>query len=158
MGYESWFELVSPKDPAAGASVVHAVPGETFERPVSFRYKLVTSAAVGSRFPAMSFLDGDGNIIIHVETNVAVAASSTAIMNFFTNAGSTLFVSTGDNFAPLPDIMLPPGFKVRGDVTQMLAGDQISLTKLYVRRYPSAEWASSPGSSPYSPEVELERG
>lgn len=158
MGYDDWYQLVTVPDPAAGASVIHKVPGETFERPVTFRYKFVASAVVGSRFPAMSILDGDGNIIIHVESNVAVGASSTSFMNFFVGAGGAVYVSSGDNTAPLPDMVLPPGFQVVGSVTQQLGGDQISAAKLFVCRYPSGHWASSPGSSPYSPEVELDRG
>lgn len=158
MGYDDWFQLVTVADPAAGASVTHKVPGEVFERVVTFRYKLVTSAVVGSRFPAMSILDGDGNTVIHVESNVAVGASATSFMNFFVGAGGAVYVSSGDNTAPLPDMLLPPGFQVQGSVTQQLGGDQISLAKLFVCRYPSGHWASSPGSSPYSPEVELDRG
>lgn len=158
MGYEEWFQLVPIADPAATTSVTRKVPGETWERVITFRYKLVTSANVGSRFPAMSILDGDGNIIIHVESNVAVGASSTSIQNFYVGAAGGGFVATGDSFAPIPDMMLAPGFQVQGSVTQMLAGDQISLSKLYLCRYPSGEWASSPGSVPYSPETELLRG
>lgn len=158
MGYDEWYELVTVKDPAVGLSVTRKVPGETFERLITFRYKLVTSAVVGSRFPAMSILDGDGNTVIHVESNVAVGASATAFMNFFVGAGAAVYVSSGDNTAAIPDMVLPPGFQVQGTVTQQLAGDQISLAKLYVCRYPSARWASSPGSSPYSPEVEADRG
>jgi hypothetical protein len=158
MGYDEWYELVTIKDPAAGSAVTRKIPGETFERLVTFRYKLVTSAVVGSRFPAMSILDGDGNIVIHVESNVAVGASATSFMNFFVGAGGAVYVSSGDNTAPIPDMVMPPGFQVQGTVTQQLAGDQISLAKLYVCRYPSAQWASSPGSSPYSPETEMDRG
>jgi len=158
MGYDEWYELVTIKDPAAGSAVTRKIPGETFERLVTFRYKLVTSAVVGSRFPAMSILDGDGNIVIHVESNVAVGASATSFMNFFVGAGGAVYVSSGDNTAPIPDMVMPPGFQVQGTVTQQLAGDQISLAKLYVCRYPSARWASSPGSSPYSPETEMDRG
>lgn len=158
MGYEEWFQLVTIPDPPAGQSVTRKVPGEVFERPVTFRYRFVTSAAAGSRFPAMSILDGDGNIIIHVETNVAVGASATGNMNFFVGAGGAVYVSSGDNTAPIPDIMLPPGFQVQGSITQQLGGDQISAAKLYVCRYPSGDWASSPGSVPFSPEVYLERG
>lgn len=158
MGYDEWYELVTIKDPAVGSSVTRKVPGETFERPVTFRYKLVTSAVVGSRFPAMSILDGDGTTVIHVESNVAVGAGSTSFMNFFVGAGGAVYVSSGDNTAPMPDIVLPPGFQVQGSVTQQLGGDQISLARLYICRYPSSKWASSPGSSPYSPEVEMDRG
>lgn len=158
MGYDEWNELITVADPAAGASVTHKVPGQVFERVVTFRYKLVTSAVVGSRFPAMSILDGDGNTVIHVESNVAVGASATSFMNFFVGAGAAVYVSSGDNTAAIPDMMLPPGFQVQGSVTQQLGGDQISLARLFVCRYPSGLWASSPGSSPYSPDVEMDRG
>lgn len=158
MGYEEWFQLVTVPDPAAGQPVTRKTPGEVFERVTTFRYKFVTSAAAGSRFPAMSILDGDGTIIIHVESNVAVGPGATGFMNFFVGAGAAVYVSSGDNTAPIPDFMMAPGFQIQGSITQQLAGDQISGARLYVCRYPSGDWASSPGSTPYSPEVALERG
>lgn len=158
MGYEDWYQLIDITAPAAGAAVKRKVPGETWERPISFRYKLVTSAVVKNRFPAVTFLDGDGNSFLHVESNVAVPASTTAFLNFFVDCGGNAFPNGGEGFAVLPEIMMAPGFALQADVTSIDAGDQISGVRLYVCRYPSGEWASSPGSVPYSPETELLRG
>lgn len=158
MGYESWFELIRLTDPAVGAVLTRRVPGETYEMPQSFRFKLVTSAVVKNRFPAVTFLDGDGSSFLHVESNVAIPASTTAFLNFFINCGGNAFPNSGEGFASLPAILMPPGTKLQADVTGIDPGDAISGGRLFVRRYPSSEWSSSPGAVPYSPEVELEFG
>lgn len=152
MEYRSWNQLITPPNPAAGSSFSRKVPGETFERAESFRYTLTTSAAVANRFPGISFLDGDGNIFLHVQSSVAVVANSTVNMNFFVTAGVMSFAATGDNIAVLPGLLLPPGFAIRADVAAMDAADAITLPKLFVCRYPSSQWAGSPGSTPYEPE------
>lgn len=158
MGYEDWLQLLPLADPAVGAVLRRAVPGETYEQPVSFRYKLVTSAVVKNRFPAITFLDGDKTSFLHVESNVAVPASTTVFLNFFVNCGGNAFPNSGEGFAVLPNILMPPGFFLQADVTGIDPGDAITGGRLFVRRYPSSEWSSSPGSVPYSPEVPLEFG
>jgi hypothetical protein len=158
MGYESWYELKNLPDPGAGNVLRRRVVGETYEQPVSFRYKLVTSAVVKNRFPAVTFQDGDGVSFPHVESNVAIPASTTAFLNFFVNCGGNAFPNSGEGFAVLPQILMPPGFFLQADVTGIDPGDVISGGRLFVRRYPSSEWSSSPGAVPYSPEVELEFG
>lgn len=158
MGYESWFQLEILPDPAVGAVLRHQVPGETFEMPQAFRYKLVTSAVVKNRFAAVTFLDGDKNSFLHVESNVAIPASTTAFLNFFINCGGNAFPNSGEGFASLPAILMPPGTFLQADVTGIDVGDQISGGRLFVRRYPSGQWVSSPGAVPYSPETEFERG
>lgn len=157
MGYEDWTQLLPLPNPAAGASLVRKVPGETFEQPISFRYTLATSAVAANRFPGISFLDGDGATFLHVQSSVAVLASSTVNMNFFVTAGVMSFAASGDNIAVLPGILMPPGFQLRADVANIDAGDQISAAKLYVCRFPSAQWAASLGAVPYSPDQEQYR-
>lgn len=158
MGYEDWLQLIALTDPAAGLPIKRKVPGETYEMPVSLRYKLVTSAVVKNRFPAVTFQDGDGNSFLHVESNVAVPASTTAFLNFFIYCGGNAFPNGGEGFASLPTILMPPGFALQADVTSIDPGDQLSGGRLFVRRYPSGEWVSSPGAVPYSPDVALEFG
>lgn len=158
MGYESWYELKALTDPAVGAVLKRKVPGETYEQPVSFRYKLVTSAVVKNRFAAVTFLDGDGASFLHVESNVAIPASTTSFLNFFINCGGNAFPNSGEGFAVLPQILMPPGFSLQADVTGIDPGDAITGGRLFVRRYPSSKWSSSPGAVPYSPEVGLEFG
>lgn len=153
MGYESWFESVNLKAPAAGGILTRAIPGEVFERPVSIRFRVTTSAAVANRFPAVVFLDGDNNTIMRVESTAAVVASSSAAFTFAVGMGANNFRASGEQYAPLPDMLLPAGFKVRIDVVAIDAADQISSAFYFARRYPTSEWSPSDGATPYSPET-----
>lgn len=158
MGYESWFQAVPVVTPVAGSPFVRKVPGETFERPVSLRYTLTTSAFVANRFPGLDITDGDDNILIRVLSSAGIPASTQTDLNFFLDSGSANIRNNGSQWYPMPKLLLPPGFKIKTPVLNLDPADTITTVQLFVQRYPSSEWASSPGSSPYSPDVELERG
>lgn len=149
MGRNSWFELVKVTNPGAGLSAKRKIPGETFERLHSLRFVLTTSAAVANRFPGVSFLDGDGNTILRVESNTAVTASHIATVNLFLNCGQAAFALSGEQFGPLPDLLLAPGYSVQVSTTNIDAADTHTGVTLYTCRYPSGEWTPSYGVMPY---------
>lgn len=85
-----WLQLVYPPAPAAGANLVHTVPGECWERLLSVAFTLSTSATVAARGISMNFTDGDGNIWNSSPIAQQIPASTTLSGYGDTHGGDTL--------------------------------------------------------------------
>lgn len=144
-----WTELIELPQPAVGAVGTYKIPGETFTRVVAGRARLVTSAVVANRFPALDVLDGDGTIVLRVMSPTAVVASTTRDVSFISNLGVSLTSGFGEDALPFSDGLFPPGFQIRVSVGGIDVGDQLSGLSLLVWRVPSGPEFESPGATPY---------
>lgn len=153
MGYEEFYQLEPIAKPAAGNGMARKIPGETWEKLLFARTTFTSSVAVANRLVFMDFLDGDGNTIGRFQSNSAQAASLTTGYTFGVQLSSTAVGGTSEVDVAIPDAILYPGFSVSFGAFAIQAADQFGTASLYVCRYPSGEWADSPGATPYRPEV-----
>lgn len=151
MGYEKFYQLVNVAQPAAGLGLRRKIPGETWERFIFGRVTLTTGAAVANRLPFLDFLDGDGNTIARWMTQNAQAASVTTGYTFAIGGNSAFSGTPTEQGVEVADALLYPGFSLLFGCVGIQAADQFSSAALYVCRYPSGDWAESPGATPYGP-------
>lgn len=148
---DAFIESVAVRTPAAGQNATRAVPSETWELIDMVRCTLIADANVANRFVSVDFLDGDDIIVGRIQSPGAVVAGQTYGFTFATRVGQVLNGGTNEQAFGLPDVMMPPGFKVRVAVGNIQAGDQLTAIRFHMRRYASAKWAPSIGSQPYQP-------
>jgi hypothetical protein len=149
--YEDWYQLIPLADPAAGAAATYRIPGETWECIHTARFTYVASVAVANRFLTVDLLDGDSAPFARIMSPTALTAGLTRSITYAHGLGDFTVSAGGEETAPLPKLVLPPGFTVQLTAVSIDAGDQISDVSIYVTRAPSGEWADSPGSRPWSP-------
>lgn len=132
-----WQEPVYVAKPAAGAGFTYTVDGRYFERMVAVSFQLVTSAAVANRFPQLFIQDTNGVAITSVPCGAVVVAGSTLTVSLALNAPSYANSASGGSFGYMPDLLLPPGWKVVLTVFGEDVADQVSNVVLLVQRYPN---------------------
>lgn len=153
MGYQDFYQLIPIPNPGAGQGATYKIPGETWVRVLVAHAKLVTSAAVANRIAVLEYQDGDGNPFARWSSSSAQAASLTGSYTWSPDAGTTDVGGVPDQQINCSGAILYPGYSIRFSAFALDAADQFSQLSLYVCRYPSGEWASSPGATPYSPDV-----
>lgn len=146
---QEWFQLVNGQQPAAGAPFTHKVPGETWEKMLSVRLLLQSSGVAATRTVALSLLDGDGGVFQRILANSSQLAGALGDYTFADGLNVAGQSALGITSYPFKAVIMPPGSSWQLSVFGMDPGDQISAVRYYVERYPSAEWASSPGATPY---------
>lgn len=125
-------QVKAPADPAPGAELTLKVPGDRAWRVIMGSFNLVTSATVGTRFPDVTFLDGDGNTLCQFRPAATQAASAGArygiAVGFMTDSLSEMIA--------IPSVVIHPGFKIKIGAEGIVAGDQISGIRLLVEEFP----------------------
>jgi hypothetical protein len=84
-----------------------------------------------------------------VQSTGAVTAGQTFRFTFARSIGAVLNGGVNEQLFPLPNIAYPPGCKFNLIVGNIDVGDQISLVRAVISRYPSDKWAPSTGATPY---------
>lgn len=137
--------------PGAGLPATRRIPGETFERLDALRFLFTASAAVANRFVSVDVLNGDQTVAVRIQTPTAVTAGLAIQFNFV--RGMELFSSTagGEQLAPLPDLIFPPGYLIRITAAGIDVADTITAIRPMMTRYPSDLWERSKGAMPYEP-------
>ncbi len=132
-----WTEEIIIPDPAAGSVWSHTVDGRYSERLVSARWVLTTSAVAANRFPVLYLADTNGVNVLSVWAGGTVVASTVNGVNL--DPQYTLQSNYGgtETFGPLPNRIVPPGYKWTATVQNMDAGDTLTAIVLTVDRFPS---------------------
>src|SRR4051812_40892275 len=99
-------------DPAAGVEVSETVPAGARWKLLSFRARLVTSAAVANRFPALVIDDG-ANILTEQYDNTTVVASTTRTYQAGVYGMSGAISGAFGNLALPENLVLAAGFRIR---------------------------------------------
>jgi hypothetical protein len=149
--YGEWYELINLSTPVAGAALTYRIPGETWVIVTIARFTIVASAAVANRYPTVDFLSGDQTAFTRMMSPNALTAGLTRNETFSSDLGGFVTSAGGEEMGQLPEMVLPPGFRVRITAANLDVADQISAASLYVCRLPSGKWVESPGASPYDP-------
>lgn len=123
---ERTLQVIPVAAPAAGAQWTKAVPGDQAWIIRSVLAKLVTSGVAGTRSIALTFDD---------QTNVFAAATAAATQitgltqtyAWMTDFGpNAVGVAGGFVSSALPELVLPPGFRINSAASAFDAGDQWS--------------------------------
>jgi hypothetical protein len=138
-----WQEPVYVPTPAAGGGFTYTVDGRYFERVLAVSFQLVTDAVVANRFGQVFIQDSNGKAITSVPVGGTVVASTTLSVWLALNSPTLANSVSGGSFGYLPDLLLPPGWKVVLSVFGADPGDQVSNVVVLVQRYPN-DTASQP--------------
>jgi len=149
MSLMSWDELITPAQPGAGLTFTRLVPGITFERFRSVRFRLVASAAVANRFPFVAYTNGDGIEFYRTVAGAPVTAGLTVDATFSRDLDTNPQVAAGFVDGPLRDESLPAGYHLVVGATGLDVADQISVIQLWTTRIPTGPMEPAVGGKPY---------
>lgn len=151
MSLMSWDELITPAAPAAGATLTRLVPGHTFERFRSVRFRLVASVAVANRFPFVAYTNGDGIEFYRTVAGAPITAGLTVDVTFSRDLDTNPQVAAGFTDGPLRDEELPAGYHLIVGATALDVADQISLVQLWTTRVPTGPMEPAFGAKAFDP-------
>jgi len=140
-----WQERVFPPQPAAGASMTMAVPGDVWWRILSTHVKLLTSAVVANRFLDWRVIDPDGNALLVVPVSAGIAAATTFRMSLAQGIPTLALNPSGTNAGGLYDLLIPPGWSVSWNLVAADAADQLSELWMITQKFPSDSAYIGPG-------------
>ena len=140
-----WQEPVYMPAPAAGQNWLHPVDGRYYERLVSARFTLTTSAVVATRACQVRLMDGNGNIVLTIPVSGGVTAGGSVSVNAVAGAPAVTTGTQGDIATFIPDLLIPPDWSWGSHVVAMDAGDQVSGIVLLVQRFPNDTAAVTAG-------------
>lgn len=122
--------------PAAGNVASIQFDNQYVVRLLSVTVKLVTDAVVANRQIQLSVTDQNGNPFWTLTNPVTQAASLTQLAQFLNGYAIEPSFFAGDTIVPLPDILLPRNAKMVASVLAIDPGDQISISPVFVEKYP----------------------
>jgi hypothetical protein len=149
MSLLSWDELITPVQPAAGASFIRLVPGITFERNLSVEATFTTSAAVVNRLPFVAYTNGDSIEYYRAPAGAIVAASSVLTVTWSPELDTAVPAGTGVSTGALRAEELPAGYHLVIGLTNIDVADQISAIRLWMKRTPTGPMEPAIGSRPF---------
>jgi len=129
-------EPFAPQNPAAGANLAFVCDGRGLRRLQSLVLTLATSAVVASRYLKVEFQGGDGKAYAVAAVAATLSAGSTQRYVFALGEGSQSWNTGTDAFAPLPPVLLSPGDSLVTVVDNIDAGDQLSVIRGVMERFP----------------------
>lgn len=133
--FPDWVDVPAP---AAGAETAFTVDGGYAIRLLAARSILTTDANVANRSHTVDYVDARGNVRVRNGAGLVVTASTSAQgFEWSSSRAIAEWASNTPIYAPLFPAILPPGFTIRFEVTNMQAGDQLSGLSLYVERFPT---------------------
>lgn len=132
-------EIVKVADPSAGAAATFTVGGRNSIRILTAYVLLTTSATVANRFLTLDYLDGDGGIFARIPQAGAVAASDTGNGSWILGLGTNGNPIANGKYAPLPPLVLPPGFGIQVTAFNLDTTDAITDLVLYAERYSTGQ-------------------
>lgn len=127
--------VITIADPAAGANFTHTVPTGIDQRIVSLSGLLVTSATVATRQMRFTFDDAT-NIFAHCGSTTTTSASQTNRFGALLG-GNQGGIAGSFTEGSLPNIWLPPGFRLNSAIGNIQVGDQLSGIFLGAQQRPT---------------------
>jgi hypothetical protein len=122
--------------PGVGTEISETVPANLRWSLQAFRVRIVTSAVAANRKP--SFIIDDGvNTLFQSDSNLVTVASSNGSATLCNVGYLNGIITNAACMAPLPPIMLGPGFRIRTTTSGIDVGDQYDSPKYLVQ-----EWVS----------------
>lgn len=131
--------VIAAPQPAPGAGVTVAVPESECQMLVAVTFRLVTSAAIATRVPIVSVLDGSGVAVAACPSGKSTAATLTTDYSFLVGVGEWDAASTTNAAGPLPPLMLDAGDSITITVSAIDAGDQLSRVRVVLLQEPVSD-------------------
>lgn len=122
-------------DPFAGdeSATVDADKHWTVVKAVSL--ELAAAAAVADRLPRLSWLADDGAPFAQALAPFALQANDTGQVTFAVDSQQAGAIGAATIIAPMPELVILPGWTVTLDIVGGVAGDSISGGRVYLQRY-----------------------
>jgi len=131
--WQPGYDLIS--DPAAGADLSHQLSGYEMFEIESVRLTLATDATVATRSVTLAFDFGSGvTEVAKVLSNYSQGASLTRTYHFVKGYAYDAVIIGNDVMAFFPGVVLPGNGRIRTEVNNLQAGDQISNAIIAGRR------------------------
>ena len=129
-------KIVAGSDPAAGVEISETVTAAKYWKLLAVKFTLVTDATVANREVDL-ILDDGANEFCRIAPTVVQTASLTLHYSWAIGLQQNSFLplTASPKIAPLPDIVLGPGFRVRTTTQGIVAGDNFSAPVLYVVQF-----------------------
>lgn len=125
---------VAGTDPAANTEISETVPTDARWRVLAIQVNLVTDATAANR--EVSLLIDDGTTVFaRVPVGTNHAASLTRTYSFATNTARNTIAQDPVLNAPLPELVLGDGFRVRTVTTNLQATDNYGAPQLLVEEW-----------------------
>lgn len=135
LAYPDWLDVTAP---AAGATVSVTVDGRWTMRVLAARCTLTTDANVANRLVTLDYIDARGVTRLRNGAGVVWTANTTAqAFEFDAHRTVAEWAANTPVFAPVAPWLLPPGFTVKFNVTNIQATDQLSAVSLWVEKFPT---------------------
>ena len=131
--------MIAPGQGAAGAGVTVPISEAEYQQLVAVSFRLVTSAVVATRRPAVAVTDGSGVAIVTVSSSITSAASLTTDYSFAVGVGASTGASGAAVSESLPALPLDGGDSIVISVAALDVGDQISRVRVTVIQQPVRE-------------------
>lgn len=146
-----WQDTVRPPTPPASTDFIFTVPGDFFAVLLVARYTVnVNGAGKTSETPGFEITDQDGVIIVQVLGTTAVAFGATADQEWLPNIAQG-YASGNNNYIPMPQFVIPPGWTIRSAHQFNGAGSQITNPRLTMQKFstgPRASYPQTPAGTP----------
>lgn len=149
MSDNSWLEYFTIAQPGVALNAERRIPGETYERLDVARCILTADGNAANRFITLDYLNGDGGIVARIPPVAAVTAGLVGRFTFSIHLGYALAGAATEQAISILTSPMPPGFTFRISIDNVQAGDQLSAVSMYIRRWPTSEWAPPSGATPY---------
>lgn len=124
-------KLVITANPAAGTELSHTVPSDVAWLVVGAYIGLTTNATAANRRLSLVFDDGTTNFA-RLPIGVTQAANLTYTYSFAPGLPRASAVESNVVVSPLPDFMLPSGYRIRTLTENIQSGDDFTAAALYV--------------------------
>jgi hypothetical protein len=134
-------EVATLADFVGNASVTEKASGfwEVLEA-VSFHY--VAAAGAANRLPRLRWFEGESVAFAAAIAQAPITAGLTVDVTFAAGVQAGGAIASGAILAPMPRLVILPGWTVQLDVPGGLVGDAISNVRLYRRRLRPVEVAA----------------
>lgn len=124
---------VASADPAAGAEIEQTVPAGTWWVLMGVQLQLVTSATAANRRPALVVDDGTTEVHrLRVGVDQAASLTRTYIFTPSVDAEVDRSATFLEMIEPLPELVLPGGYRIRTVTANLQAGDNYGPAQLFV--------------------------
>jgi len=131
--------VIAPGQVAAGTGVTVTFPESEWQQLVAVSFRLVTSAAVATRRPAVAITDGSGVTLVTVPSSITSAASLTTDFSFAFGVGASSGASGTSVSESLPPLPIAEGDSLVISVAAIDVADQISRVRITLLQRPVRE-------------------
>jgi hypothetical protein len=97
--------------------------------------ELDTGAAVAARLPRLSWLADEGVPFAQALAPFSIAAAQTAQVTFAVDVNEAGAANGPTIIAPMPELVLLPGWELKLDVVAGAAGDAVKNVRVYLQRF-----------------------